>query len=75
MSQALRPNHSASGLNDELAISAMAQALRGLSDYDLADRRTRADIYLDSKIPLNDMYEHDSRAVHVECLRRKWAFR
>jgi hypothetical protein len=67
----LHPQHSASGLDDELAISAMAKALHILSDYDLGTQKLRAIVYLDAKIPLHRIYNDDGAALKVECHRRK----
>src|ERR1035437_5252568 len=67
----LRPNHSASGLDDELVISAMAKALHILSDYDLSNQKLRAVVCLDARIPLHRIYNDDGAALKIECARRK----
>ncbi len=66
----IRPDPSPSARADELAIAAMAKTLRSFSDHELGDMRLRAEAYLESKIPLNDIFRLDMAALKVECARR-----
>lgn len=65
MPHSLSPSPKPGALADELAITAMVRALRGLSDFDLSDQRIRAIIYLDAGIPLHHVYKHDPAALKM----------